>query len=89
MKLLWDQWHNLPETVVRQRQAARLQTFLREAVLPFSAHYQKIFRERNLTIDSIQSLDDLVRLPFTTKTGAARNRSAAHRGRGEKRSASA
>jgi phenylacetate-CoA ligase len=68
MKLLWDQWHGLPETVVRQRQAARLQTFLRDAVLPFSAHYQKVFRERDLTIDSIQSLDDLVRLPFTTKT---------------------
>lgn len=67
MNYLWTQWHNLPETVARQKQAARLRQFLRDAVLPFSAYYQKVFREHNLAADSIQSLDDLAKIPFTTK----------------------
>jgi len=61
------QWHNLPEAAARQRQAARLRQFLRETVLPFSAYYQKLFRERNLSADSFQSLEDLAKIPFTTK----------------------
>jgi phenylacetate-CoA ligase len=67
MNYLWTQWHNLPETAGRQKQAARLRQFLRDSVLPFSAHYGKLFRENNLTADSIQSLDDLAKIPFTTK----------------------
>src|SRR5438132_1181578 len=67
MNLLWDQWQGLPEAVIRQRQVARLQHFLRDSVLPFSVYYRNIFRERNLQADSISSLDDLSRLPFTTK----------------------
>lgn len=68
MNLLWENWHNLPEDAVRQWQAERLRKFLRDTVLPFSAHYKKIFRENNLTADSIQSLDDLAKIPFTSKT---------------------
>ncbi|MGH8024929.1 MAG: phenylacetate--CoA ligase family protein [Limisphaerales bacterium] len=68
MKSLWENWHNLPETIARQRQAARLRQFLRQTVLPFSAHYKRVFQENNLTADSIQSLDDLAKIPFTTKT---------------------
>ena len=67
MNFLWENWHNLPETAVRQKQTARLREFLRNAVLPFSAHYRKMFRENHLTADSIQSLDDLAKIPFTTK----------------------
>ena len=40
---------------------------MRDAVLPFSAHYRKLFRENHLTAHSIQSVDDLVKIPFTTK----------------------
>lgn len=68
MNLLWENWQTLPEDAARRRQSERLRKFLREAVLPFSVHYRKIFRERNLTPDSFQSLEDLARLPFTTKT---------------------
>jgi phenylacetate-coenzyme A ligase PaaK-like adenylate-forming protein len=57
----------LPETEVRRRQAERLRHFLRTVVLPFSAHYGGMFRERGLNADSIQTLDDLQQLPFTTK----------------------
>jgi len=67
MNLLWEQWHALPEDAVRQWQATRLQKFLRDAVLPFSAHYKKIFNKENLTADSIQSLEDLAKIPFTSK----------------------
>ncbi|HEX3628502.1 MAG TPA: AMP-binding protein [Verrucomicrobiae bacterium] len=68
MNFLWTQWHNLSETAGRQRQAARLRQYLRDSVLPFSAHYRELFRENNLTADSIQSLDDLAKIPFTSKT---------------------
>jgi len=67
MNLFWDPWHTLPEGAVRQRQAARLRQFLRNVVLPFSTHYRKLFSERNLTADSIASIDDLAKLPFTSK----------------------
>jgi phenylacetate-coenzyme A ligase PaaK-like adenylate-forming protein len=67
MNFLWENWHNLPEAAARQRQAARLRQFLRGTVLPFSAYYQRLFREHNLTADSIQSLDDLAKIPFSTK----------------------
>ena len=67
MNFLWEHWHNLPEALVRQKQAARLRQFLRDAVLPFSAHYGKMFRENRLTADSIQSLDDLAKIPFSSK----------------------
>jgi phenylacetate-CoA ligase len=67
MNYPWTQWHNLPEATARQRQAARLRQFLRDAVLPFSAYYQRVFRENHLTADSIQSLDDLAKIPFTSK----------------------
>ena len=68
MNFLWKQWHNLPESAVRQKQAARLRQFLRDAVLPFSAHYRRVFQEHQLTANSIQSLDDLQKLPFTSKS---------------------
>jgi phenylacetate-CoA ligase len=67
MNFLWTQWHNLPETVARQKQAAQLRQFLRDSVLPFSAYYGKLFREHHLTANSIQSLDDLAKIPFTIK----------------------
>jgi phenylacetate-CoA ligase len=68
MNLLWENWHNLPEDAVRRWQTERLQKFLRETVLPFSAHYKKVFRENNLTAGSIQSLEDLAKIPFTSKS---------------------
>ena len=68
MKLRSNQWQQLSETGIRRWQAGRLQSYLRAVVLPFSAHYGNLFRERGLTADSIRSPDDLAKLPFTTKT---------------------
>ena len=57
----------MPEKSLRQLQAEQLRDYLRRVVLPFSAHYRELFRERGLTADSIRSLEDLQRVPFTSK----------------------
>src|SRR6266699_2960311 len=67
-KLLQDRWQQLPEAVVRRLQAEQLRHYLRTVVLPFSAHYREIFRERGLDANSIRTLDDLQQMPFTTKS---------------------
>jgi phenylacetate-coenzyme A ligase PaaK-like adenylate-forming protein len=64
---LQKQWQQLPETTVRGLQAEQLRHYLRTVVLPFSAHYRKMFEENGLTSDSFQTLKDLRRMPFTTK----------------------
>ncbi len=68
MNVLHDQWQSLPEKTVRRLQAERLQHYLRTVVLPFSAHYRKVFHGLGLTADSIRTLDDLQKIPFASKT---------------------
>ena len=58
----------MPEHAVRRLQAQKLRGYLRDVVLPFSAYYRELFRANGLTADAIRSLDDLRRLPFTSKT---------------------
>jgi phenylacetate-coenzyme A ligase PaaK-like adenylate-forming protein len=60
-------WPPLPEAEVKRRQAAKLRRYLRDVVVPFSAHYRELFKRLNLRADSFRSLDDLRRLPFTSK----------------------
>jgi phenylacetate-CoA ligase len=50
--------------MMKQRQAQRLREYLNKTVLPFSKYY----RELGIAPDKIKTLDDLRRLPFTTKT---------------------
>src|SRR5215510_6147002 len=66
--LLQKRWQHLSEPVIRRLQAEQLRHYLRTSVLPFSAHYRKLFQEQGLDADSFQTLDDLQRLPFTTKS---------------------
>jgi phenylacetate-CoA ligase len=66
-KLLTTNWQRLPEATVRALQAERLHRWLRDTVLPFSAHYRELFRQLKLTAAAFRSLDDLRRLPFTSK----------------------
>src|SRR2546426_10432538 len=66
-KLLTSQWQQLPEKAVRRLQAEKLRDYLRRVVLPFSAHYRELFSECNLTADSFHSLEDLQRVPYTSK----------------------
>ena len=60
-------WQELPEAQLRRLQAAKLGRYLRSTVLPFSAYYRKRFQEAGVSVDSIRTLEDLQRLPFTTK----------------------
>ena len=60
-------WQQLPERTIRQLQAAQLHRYLRDVVLPFSPHYREMFARLQLNADSIRSLADLRKLPFTTK----------------------
>jgi phenylacetate-coenzyme A ligase PaaK-like adenylate-forming protein len=65
--LLATRWQSLPEPAIRRLQAEKLRAYLRDVVLPFSAHYRALFREHGLQADSIRSLDDLRKIPFTSK----------------------
>jgi len=49
-------------------QAEKLREYLRRVVLPFSAHYRKLFQEHGLDAETFRTLEDLQRVPFTTKT---------------------
>ncbi len=61
-------WPSLPERELRERQLAKLRRYLRDVVLPFSPHYSRLFREHGLQARQIRTLDDLRRIPFTSKT---------------------
>lgn len=65
--LLTTRWQSLPEPAIRQLQAEKLRGYLRHVVLPFSAHYRELFSEHGLSADSIRSLEDLRKIPFTSK----------------------
>lgn len=66
--LLTTRWQDLPEHLIRRLQAEKLRRYIRGVVFPFSAHYRELFRRHGLGPDSIRSLEDLQRLPFTSKT---------------------
>jgi phenylacetate-CoA ligase len=60
-------WDRLTLAEQRAMQAERLRAHLRNQVVPFSPFYRKKFAEWNLDPDSFRTLDDLKRIPFTTK----------------------
>src|SRR5439155_5203579 len=68
MKLLTAKWQELPEKILRRLQAEKFRRYLGQGVWPFSAHYRALFGQLGLSTDSFRSLDDLQRLPFTSKT---------------------
>lgn len=65
--MIWDRTHEaIPRTDLQQLQLERLQTQVATVYekVPF---YRKVFLERDLTPQAISSLEDLPKLPFTTK----------------------
>ena len=56
--LLQTGWQQLPETVIRRLQAAKLRQYLRSVVLPFSGYYRELFRQQGLSADAIGTLED-------------------------------
>ena len=65
--LLTKRWHSLERDTVRRLQGEKLHCYLRDCVLPFSKHYQKVFAAHGLTAADFRSIDDLRQLPFTRK----------------------
>src|SRR5688500_2642758 len=61
-----NRWPSPPRSL-RDWQLARLRGYLRDTVLPFSAHYRRVFAEARLDSSQLRTSDDLRRLPFTTK----------------------
>jgi len=62
-------WHSRLEAgALRDLQAAKFRRYLATRVLPFSAFYRRRFTEAGLTAADIRSLDDLAKVPFTSKT---------------------
>lgn len=60
-------WHSLGRGAARELQTRQLRRFLRDCVLPFSAHYRRVFADNSLSPDHIRSLDDLRKIPFSSK----------------------
>ena len=61
-------WHKLPRQRFARTQAKRLRAYLRDVVLPFHPRYRDLFFEPRLDWRAIGSLEDLERIPFTTKS---------------------
>jgi phenylacetate-CoA ligase len=64
---LTHRWSKLERDEVLELQGRQLHRFIRDSVLPFSAHYQHLFRQHGLSADDVRSVDDLRKLPFTSK----------------------
>ena len=60
-------WSRSGESSIRAMQADRLRGYLRDVVLPYSPYYRERFQSLRLRAEDIRSLDDLRKLPFTSK----------------------
>lgn len=71
--MIWnDEFETLPREALEALQLKRLQQTVERvyATVPF---YRKKFQEAGVTPDDIKSLEDLKRLPFTTKDDLREN----------------
>lgn len=64
---LTSRWDSLNAGEIRDLQGARLKSYLSEQVVPFSKFYGELFRKEGIDPATIRSLDDLARIPFTSK----------------------
>ena len=53
--------------LLRDWQMARLRAYLSDTVLPFSAHYGRLFAKEGVAPGMLRTPDDLRRIPFTSK----------------------
>ncbi len=63
----WLQLSRAPLSEQRRIQDAALQRYVREELYPFSAHYRRMFDAAGVKPRDIRTVDDLRRLPLTTK----------------------
>ncbi|VAX37331.1 hypothetical protein MNBD_UNCLBAC01-1395 [hydrothermal vent metagenome] len=66
-----DPWKNiklLSKDDLRRLQNQKLHHFINTYVYPFSPHYQKLFDQNNINPKNICTVEDLAKIPFTSKT---------------------
>ena len=64
---VYSKWNGKSPEDIRSAQGKLLHDELKVHVLPFSKAYREIFAERGLTANDIKTVDDLTKLPFTSK----------------------
>jgi len=63
----WSQVERLSKNEIRNIQNKKLEAFINHYVYPFSPHYQKLFDQNKIDPKMIKTVDDLKRIPFTSK----------------------
>ena len=63
----WSSLARAPRAELEDIQRRALQRFVREELYPFSAHYRRAFDAAGLKPRDVRTIDDLRRLPLTTK----------------------
>jgi phenylacetate-CoA ligase len=67
-------WEKASIDEIHHRQSEILSYFLKNRVLPFTRHYRHIFKEVGLSAEDIHNTEDLVKVPFTTKSQLSNTR---------------
>lgn len=65
-----DPWGNiarLSKKEIRDLQSKKLASFINTCLYPFSPHYRKLFDQHAIDPKSIRTIDDLKKIPFTSK----------------------
>jgi phenylacetate-coenzyme A ligase PaaK-like adenylate-forming protein len=60
-------WWNMPRDEYRAYQGRVLSRFIGEQIYPYSAYYRRVFDENGIAAEDIRSLDDLSKIPLTSK----------------------
>ena len=63
----YEGWDGLSREELRKRQGRLLHRLLKSELLPFSNYYRELFEAEGLTANDIHNLDDLARVPLTSK----------------------
>ncbi|NKB25933.1 MAG: hypothetical protein GKR87_16495 [Kiritimatiellae bacterium] len=66
-KRLRQKWDQLNREDLLSGQGVLLHRYLRDYVIPFSAFYQALFKQEGLVPEDIRSIQDLQKIPFTSK----------------------
>ena len=67
-------WSSTPHEAWREWQLKQLRSYLQHRVIPFSAHYRRLFGEYDIRASDIKSFEDWSHVPFTSKKDLANPR---------------
>lgn len=66
----WSELSKLPKEGIKELQNKKLAYFIKHEI-PYSPFYRKMFEENKISFDEIKTIDDLQKLPFTSKADLA------------------